>query len=89
MILPFASLVFIGGKISTFYCIIGFTLSLASTLLLVVFGEASFTRMTLNGPYQVGYREFRTTQFDNEVSVFYPISKEEHRRHINDPGRNT
>lgn len=45
--------------------------------------------MKLNGPYEVGFREFRTAELDNEVSVFYPISKEEHRRHINDPGRNT
>lgn len=54
-----------------------------------LFGELDFKGLKLNGPYEVGFREFRTTEFDNEVSVYYPISKDEHRRHINEPGRNT
>jgi hypothetical protein len=64
-------------------------ISTLTALLMYLFCEVDWKGLKLNGPYEVGFREFRTTQFDNEVSVFYPISKEEHRRHINDPGRNT
>ena len=38
--------------------------------------------MKLRGPYQVGYREFRTDKLGNEVSVFYPVDKSDYTRHI-------
>lgn len=49
----------------------------------------NFKRIKLNGPYEVGFKEFRTEKFGNMVSVFYPITKEEHSDDIGKPGRNT
>jgi len=68
---------------------IGVAVNIATLLIIYLFGELNFKRLKLNGPYQVGFREFRTAQLDNEVSVYYPISKKEHEMHINEPGRNT
>ena len=56
--------------------IIGSALTSLSVLLLVMFGEVDFRRLKNYGPYQVGFKEFRTRQFDNAVSVFYPVNKE-------------
>jgi len=53
-----------------------------ASVITIVKGEADFSRFPINGPYQVGYREFRTTIHDNEVSVFYPIEREYYREHI-------
>jgi Platelet-activating factor acetylhydrolase, isoform II len=66
---------------------ISFGLTMLSTLIVIIFGETDFSRLRPNGPYQVGFREFRSHVHDNEVSVYYPISKEHHRKHINE--RNT
>ena len=53
-----------------------------SIVLLLVFGDSDFSRMKLRGPYQVGYKEFRTDNLGNEVSVFYPVDKPEYKRHM-------
>ena len=47
-----------------------------SAALMLAYGEADFARFKVTGPYQVGYKEFRTSELDHEVSVYYPISKE-------------
>ena len=62
---------------------IGMMLSLLSLSLLVMFGEIDFSRLRCHGPYQVGFKEFRTEKFDNAISVFYPITKEHHKAMIN------
>jgi hypothetical protein len=49
---------------------------------MVSFGETDFSRLKLNGNYEVGFKEFRTAKYDNEVSVYYPIDKEYHATHI-------
>ena len=50
-------------------------ITIVSIVLLILFGEFDFQRLKMEGPYQVGYKEFRTSRLDTEVSVFYPISK--------------
>ena len=56
--------------------IIAISLTSVSVLLLILFGETDFRRLKNFGPYQVGFKEFRTRVHDNSVSVFYPINKE-------------
>ena len=53
-----------------------------ASVITILKGEADFSRFPINGPYQVGYKEFRTTIYDNEVSVFYPIDREHYTQHI-------
>jgi len=43
----------------------------------LVFGECDFAGIKMDGPFQVGYKEFETVALGNAVSVYYPISKEE------------
>lgn len=62
---------------------------LTSLSITYYFGEVNFKRIKLNGPYEVGFKEFRSEKLGNMVSVFYPISKEEYAKHIDEPGRNT
>lgn len=47
-----------------------------STFIMIVKGECDFSRFPITGPYQVGFKEFRTYFYDNEVSVFYPIDRD-------------
>ncbi|CDW82360.1 platelet-activating factor acetylhydrolase [Stylonychia lemnae] len=47
-----------------------------SCFLMYVKGECDFSRFQVQGPYEVGYKEFRTKVLDNEVSVFYPVDKD-------------
>jgi hypothetical protein len=35
-------------------------------------------KLIFTGPYKVGYKEFRTKVYGNEVSVFYPIDDVEY-----------
>jgi hypothetical protein len=57
-------------------------LCLGSVTILILFGETDFSRLKMTGPYEVGYKEFRTTKLDNEVSVFYPINRKYHAANI-------
>ena len=59
-------------------------LVLFSVVLMALYGETDFSKVILTGPYEVGYKEFRTRVLDNEVSVFYPISKAHHSEKIQD-----
>lgn len=54
------------------------TMTIISLYAIYHFGEINFAKLTLNGNYEVGFKEFRTSKFDNEVSVFYPIEKKHH-----------
>eukprot|EP00347_Sterkiella_histriomuscorum_P022751 403337292 len=56
--------------------IIGLVLCSVSTLLLILYGEVNFNRLKVFGPYQVGFKEFRTKKFGNAVSVYYPMCKD-------------
>ncbi|TNV79108.1 hypothetical protein FGO68_gene4215 [Halteria grandinella] len=84
-------LLFTGGKYfssaTPLLNIASLGLSLLSALLLILFGETDFSRLLLNGRYEVGFKEFRSHIHDNEVSVYYPVDKEYHARHIGE--RNT
>lgn len=53
-----------------------------SILAVVFFGECNFKRLKLIGPYQVGYREFRSAKHGNEVSVYYPMDKQRYEEQI-------
>lgn len=53
-----------------------FTTLAISTLALILFGEVSFEKLKMTGPYQVGFREFKTDDLNNAVSVFYPMDRE-------------
>ncbi len=50
--------------------------------LLVAFGDSDFSRMSLKGPYQVGYRDLRTSNYGSEVSIYYPVDRDEYYRVI-------
>ncbi|CDW85051.1 platelet-activating factor acetylhydrolase [Stylonychia lemnae] len=65
--------------------IIGLIFTSFSVVLLVLFGEVTFNRSKAIGPYEVGYKEFKTQKYDNAVSVYYPINKDHHKRMV---GRN-
>lgn len=85
---PFITGILINGVVSLFtqapitLAFIGVLLTLFSTILLVLFGETDFMKMVNHGPYQVGFKEFRTQKYDNAISVFYPISKDHHKAMI-------
>ena len=49
---------------------------------MIAFGDSDFSRMELKGPYQVGHRDYRTAKLGSEVSVFYPVDKDEYKRVI-------
>ena len=53
--------------------VLGIITCFLSMTISYLFGEVNFKRIRLNGPYQVGFKEFRTTKYDTLVSVFYPI----------------
>jgi hypothetical protein len=57
-------------------------MTLLSPTLTYMFGEADFKGVQLNGPYEVGFKEFTTKRRGNEVSVYYPITKEHHAENI-------
>eukprot|EP00350_Pseudokeronopsis_sp_OXSARD2_P002592 CAMPEP_0170542836 /NCGR_PEP_ID=MMETSP0211-20121228/2141_1 /TAXON_ID=311385 /ORGANISM="Pseudokeronopsis sp., Strain OXSARD2" /LENGTH=148 /DNA_ID=CAMNT_0010846029 /DNA_START=192 /DNA_END=638 /DNA_ORIENTATION=+ len=42
------------------------------------FWDNDYTKVLYKGPYKVGFREFRSKEYENEVSVFYPISRQEY-----------
>jgi hypothetical protein len=46
--------------------------------LIYTFGDGNMDKMVFTGPYKVGYKEFRTKEYGNEVSVFYPIDDVEY-----------
>jgi hypothetical protein len=46
--------------------------------MIYAFGEGDLSKLVFTGPYKVGYKEFRTKVFGNEVSVFYPIDDAEY-----------
>lgn len=55
-------------------------LMLASFVCMLIFGEADLSFLKMAGPYEVGYKEFRTSALDNEVSVYYPIQRDVYRQ---------
>ena len=64
---------------------VGLALSIFTCGLNLLFGECDFDKLNPSGQYQVGFREFRLNHrhgLTNEVSVFYPISREVYARSI-------
>jgi hypothetical protein len=49
--------------------------SFIAWVLQITFGECSFERHKVDGPYGVGYKEFRTIVKGNIVGVYYPMDK--------------
>jgi hypothetical protein len=41
-------------------------------------GKGDFSKLKMTGKWQVGFKEFRTQAYGNEVAVFYPIDKIEY-----------
>lgn len=66
----------------TFHLLLVHLLLLASLVLMILFGETDFNRLKMTGPYEVGYKDIRSTKLDNEVSVFYPINRGSQKRMI-------
>ena len=56
---------------------------------MIAFGDSDFSRMRLKGPYQVGHKDYRTTKLGSEVSIFFPVDKDEYKRVIRRKGGNT
>jgi len=55
----------------------------------LVYGEANFNRLKMTGPYQVGHKDIFTGEQGVEVSVFYPMDRDEYEKTIKEKGRNT
>ena len=53
-----------------------------------LFGENNLNWAKVNGPYEVGYREFHTEADGLLVSVYYPMDRDEYAERIDEPGRN-
>ena len=51
--------------------LMGFVLSI---FLRVCFGPGDFSRIKIQGPYAVGFRQYHVEKSGNAVSVFYPIN---------------
>lgn len=49
----------------------GFIVSLG---LLIVFGECNYSRLKTTGPYEVGFKEFHSSELSNECAVYYPCA---------------
>ena len=55
----------------------------------LIFGENNLNKMPMTGPYEVGFRMVHTSKEGLEVSVYYPMDREEYAREIVKPGKNT
>ena len=64
------------SDVNIFASMIAFTSSLIAASLLLIYGEGDFKKIRLVGKYEVGFKEFVTSKHSNEVSVYYPISKQ-------------
>jgi len=53
-----------------------YTLLLLLSTYFFSMGEATYDRYPHTGPYRVGHKKIRTSEKDNEVSVFYPIDED-------------
>jgi hypothetical protein len=42
------------------------------------YGKCSFEKLKLNGPYEVGHKEFFSEKYGQAVSVFYPMDKKKY-----------
>ena len=40
----------------------------------IVFGEGDYSKFKPSGKFRVGYRDFKTKEFGNDCSVFYPAA---------------
>ena len=58
---------------------IGITLLLTTIILVFLYGDSDLERIKMTGPFEVGYREFRTSKLGNEVSVYYPVDREHYK----------
>lgn len=63
---------------------------LLGILVALCFGEASFDRLILTGPFEVGHKDVHISSTGNAVSVFYPMDKETHKEIMDkEPERNS
>lgn len=53
---------------------------LFNSWLIFTFGDCNLDKLIFTGPFKVGYKEFRTKVYGNEISVFYPIDEVEYQR---------
>jgi hypothetical protein len=52
------------------------------------FGSGDFSNVKLIGPYEVGFKELKAEEHHNNISVFYPIEKQEYASKIRNEGAN-
>ena len=55
----------------------------------LIFGENNLNKMKMIGPYEVGFRMVHTSKEGLEVSVYYPMDREEYALRIGESGKNT
>lgn len=56
----------------------------------ILFGEATFDRLKLTGPFQVGHKDIHISSTGNAISVFYPMDKHVYAEIMaNEPHRNS
>lgn len=69
---------------------VGIALLLTTILLVFFYGDSDLERLKMTGPFEVGYREFRTSKYGNEVSVFYPVDRDYYKTMLKaSPNNNT
>lgn len=59
--------------------VIGILLLLTTIILVCIYGDSDLERIKMTGPFEVGYREFRTSKLGNEVSVYYPVDRDHYK----------
>lgn len=55
----------------------------------LVYGEGNLSRINLDGPYEVGHKDFHLRESGTAISVYYPMDKHEYSSNIKKEGRNT
>lgn len=58
-------------------------------ILALMYGNGDFSRLKMTGPYEVGHQDsFLSPHDGTEVSVFYPMDRDEYKATIKEKGRN-
>lgn len=68
------------GIESTFVAVLQVLIISLIVLYNFVFGEVSFFQFRTNGKWEVGHKDIHTSKSGLAVSVYYPISKDEHKK---------
>lgn len=55
----------------------------------IIFGEATFDRVKMTGPFEVGHKEIFSKKDGTTLSVWYPMDRDEYKATIKESGRNS